>query len=46
MKIIKTKKVETIEKEIEVENGIYFFSLGYKNEEPDYYYRIEIDHGN
>lgn len=47
MEVIKTKKVETIEEVIQVSDGTYFFSLGTKgDEEPDYYYKLIIDHGN
>jgi len=46
MKITKTKKVETITEEIEVLDGTYYFSLGYRNEEPTYYYKVIIDSGD
>ena len=42
MKITKTKEVETITEEIEILEGIYYFSYGYKNEDPYEYYKIEI----
>ena len=43
MKLIKTKTIETITEEITVEDGIYYFSLGYFGDEPYEYYRIEIE---
>ena len=42
MKLIKTKKVETITEEITVEEGTYYFSLGYLGDEPYEYYKIGI----
>lgn len=46
MEIIKTKKVETIEEVIQINNGIYFFSLGIRDHEPEFYYKLIIDHGD
>lgn len=46
MKIIKTKKVETITEEIEIKEGIYYFSYGYKGEEPYEFYKVEIENEN
>lgn len=43
MKLIKTKKVETITEEITVEDGVYYFSLSYFGDEAYEYYRIEIE---
>lgn len=42
MKLIKTKKVETITEEIIVEDGTYYFSLGYFGDESYEYYRVKI----
>jgi hypothetical protein len=43
MKLTKTKKIETITEEIEVNDGIYYFSYGYKNEEPYEFYKVIIE---
>ncbi len=41
MKITKTKEVVT--EEIEVKDGLYFISIGYKGDEPYDYYKININ---
>ena len=43
MKIIKTKKVETITEEIEVKDGTYYFGYGYKGDEPYEFYKVIIE---
>ena len=43
MSIKLTKEKEVIKEEIEVEDGLYFFSVGYKGDEPYEFCKININ---
>ena len=43
MSIKITKEKEVIKEEIEIKEGLYFFSVGYRGDEPYEYYKININ---
>ena len=43
MKIVKTKTVETITEELTITDETYYFSYGYRQEEPYEYYKVEVE---
>ena len=42
MSIKLTKEKEVIKEEVEIKNGLYFFSIGYKGDEPYEFCKINI----
>lgn len=46
MKLVKTKKVETITEEIDIADGIYYFCRLFKQENPYEFFRVVIENYN